>query len=183
VGNTVYDNNNDGTAAIDIAQLAIGNGILIAGGNDNVVERNLVYDHDIVGIGVIPLPEKVINPDNPDAINFDARRNRVIGNVVRQSRAADLALVTSITDPKDAGRNCFSRNRVTSSLPVGLQRLLPCGKPASKAFECWSRETFLLIGMMMAGTCQEAISKIEEPAREMTTEATPADILSASSFI
>jgi len=135
VGNTVYDNNNDGTAAIDIAQLAIGNGILIAGGNDNVVERNLVYDHDIVGIGVIPLPEKVINPDNPDAINFDARRNRVIGNVVRQSRAADLALVTSITDPKDAGRNCFSRNRVTSSLPVGLQRLLPCGKPASKAFE------------------------------------------------
>jgi plastocyanin len=129
VGNTVYDNNNAKTAAIDIAQLAIGNGIIVAGGNDNVVERNLVYDHDIAGIAVIPLPEKVINPDNPDAINFDSRRNRVVANVVRESRAADLALVTSITDPTDAGRNCFARNRVSSTLPVGLQRLVGCGHP------------------------------------------------------
>ncbi len=123
VGNTVYGNNNSRTAAIDIAQLAIGNGILIAGGNDNLVERNLVYDHDLTGIGVIPLPERIINPDNPDAINFDARRNRVIANDVRASRAADLALVTSITNPEDAGRNCFSRNRISTSLPVGLQQL------------------------------------------------------------
>jgi plastocyanin len=135
VGNTVYGNSNDGTGAIDIAQLAIGNGILVGGGNDNLVERNLVYDHDIVGIGVIPLPEKLIDPDNPDARNFDARRNRVIGNVVRDSRAADLALVTSITDPKDAGRNCFSRNRASTSLPVGLQRLVPCDRAPSTAFE------------------------------------------------
>jgi plastocyanin len=135
VGNTVYGNNNARTAAIDIAQLAIGNGILVAGGNDNVVERNVVYDHDIVGIGVIPLPEKLIDPDNPGAINFDARRNRVIANEVRRSGAADLALVTSITDPKDTGRNCFSRNRASTSLPVGLQQLAPCGGPAARAFE------------------------------------------------
>ena len=133
VGNAVYGNNNGKTAAIDIAQLAIGNGILIAGGNDNVVQRNLVYDHDLVGIGVIPLPEKVISPDDPKAINFDARRNRVVANVVRQSRAADLGLVTSITDPTDAGHNCFSRNHVSSSLPVGLQKLVACGHPASRA--------------------------------------------------
>ena len=95
VGNTVYGNNNAKTAAIDIAQLAIGTGILVAGGNDNVVERNLVYDHDLVGIGVIPLPEKVINPDDPKAINFDARRNKVEGNDVqrqprRRPRARDV---------------------------------------------------------------------------------------------
>ena len=135
VGNTVYDNNNAKTAAIDIAQLAIGNGILVAGGNDNLVARNRVSDHDIVGIGVIPLPEKLINPDNPDAINFDARRNQVIGNNVRGSRAADLALVTSITDPKDAGGNCFSGNDISTTLPVGLQKLVACGHPASKAYE------------------------------------------------
>jgi len=135
VGNTVYDNNNAKTAAIDIAQLAIGNGILVAGGNDNIVERNLVYDHDLTGIGVIPLPEKAINPDNPDAINFDARRNKVIGNEVRESRAADLALVTSITDATDAGGNCFSRNHVSSSLPVGLQKLVACGHPPSGAYK------------------------------------------------
>ena len=51
VGNTVYGNNNAKTAAISIAQLAIGNGILVAGGNDDVVERNLVYDHDLAASG------------------------------------------------------------------------------------------------------------------------------------
>ena len=84
---------------------------------------------------MIPLPEKLINPDNPDAINFDACRNQVIGNNVRGSRAADLALVTSITDPKDAGGNCFSGNDISTTLPVGLQKLVACGHPASKAYE------------------------------------------------
>jgi plastocyanin len=134
VGNTVYGNNNAKTAAIAIAQLAIGTGVLLAGGNDNVVQRNLVYDHDLVGIGVIPLPEKIINPDDPKAINFDARRNRVEGNDVSDSRAADLALVTSIADPKDAGGNCFSRNKFSTSLPVNLEQLAPCGAPASPAY-------------------------------------------------
>ena len=69
----MYANNNAKTAAIDIAQLAIGNGILVAGGNDNVVERNLVYDHDLVGIGVIPLPEKVIDPDQPEGRSTSTR--------------------------------------------------------------------------------------------------------------
>ena len=131
----MYGNNNAKTAAIDIAQLAIGTGILVAGGNDNVVDRNLVYDHDLVGIGVIPLPEKVINPDDPKAINFDARRNRVVGNDVSDSRAADLALVTSIDDPKDAGGNCFSDNRFSTSLPANLEQLVPCGGPVSPTFE------------------------------------------------
>jgi len=135
VGNTVFDNNNGKTSAIDVAQLAIGNGILVAGGNDNVVERNLVYDHDIAGIAVIPLPEKVINPDNADAINFDARRNHVVANEVRDSRVADLALVTSITDPADAGGNCFACNQISSSLPVGLQQLAGCGHPPSRAYK------------------------------------------------
>ncbi len=134
-GNTVYGNNNAKTAAIDIAQLAIGTGILVAGGNDNTVEHNLVYDHDLVGIGVIPLPERVINPDDPKAINFDSRRNKVEGNELRNNRAADIALVTSITAPKDAGANCFATNRFSTSLPANLETLVPCGGPAAPAYE------------------------------------------------
>ncbi len=84
VGNIVYDNNNAKSAAIDIAQTAIGNGILLAGGIDNTVERNLVYDHDIAGIGVITLPEKVLSPDDKKAQNFDARRNTVRENVTQR---------------------------------------------------------------------------------------------------
>jgi hypothetical protein len=134
VGNVVHDNNNDQTPAIEIAQVALGNGILLAGGNENVVERNLVYGHDIVGIGVTPLPERVLDPDNPDAINFTAGRNVVRGNVVEQSGAADLAAISDIDDPADGGGNCFSGNTFATTLPADLEVLLPCDAPASPAF-------------------------------------------------
>lgn len=133
-GNVVHDNNNTKTAAIDIAQTALGNGILLAGGNENLVTHNLVYRHDIVGIGVTPLPEKVLSPDNPNAVNFTARDNRVVDNVVRDSGAADLASISTLDDVRDSGDNCFSGNSFTTSLPADLQTLLPCGAPPSPAY-------------------------------------------------
>ncbi len=51
-------------------------GILVAGGVNDVIERNLVYHQDVTGIGVIPLPEKIVSP-SPKAKNFDALRNVV----------------------------------------------------------------------------------------------------------
>lgn len=120
VGNRVYANNNAATSAIDIAEIATGNGILVAGGNENVVERNLVYDHDIGGIAVIPLPEKVLNPDNPAAENFDARDNEIRANVLSDNRAADLVLVATIDDATDAGGNCFAGNDYATSLPLQI---------------------------------------------------------------
>ena len=57
-GNIVHSNNNGENDVIDFGQLALGNGILLAGGIGNVIERNLVYDHDITGIGIVPLPEE-----------------------------------------------------------------------------------------------------------------------------
>jgi Right handed beta helix region len=135
VGNTVYDNNNAKTAAISIAQTAIRSGILVAGGNDDIVERNLVFGQQLVGIGVIPLPEKVINPSDPKSTNFDARGNTVEGNTVSGSGAADLALVVSLDNPKDPGGNCFSGNRFSTSLPAQLEQLVPCNGPSSPAYE------------------------------------------------
>lgn len=120
VGNRVYANNNAATSAIDIAVIATGNGIVVGGGNENVVERNLVYDHDIAGIAVIPLPEKVLNPDNPAAENFDARDNEIRANVLSDNRSADLVLVSTIDDPTDAGGNCFSGNDYATSLPLQI---------------------------------------------------------------
>ena len=134
VGNTVYANNNTKTAAIEIAETAFGNGILLAGGVDDIVERNLVYDHDGYGIGAIPLPEKVLDPDNKNARNFDARGNRVRDNVVSDSRVADLALITTIDNAKDTGGNCFSGNTHRTSSPPRLEELVPCDASASPAF-------------------------------------------------
>jgi plastocyanin len=130
-GNRVYSNNNAQTAAIDIAQTATYNGILLAGGNENLVVRNLVYDHDLVGIAPVVLPEKLLDPDNPKAQNFDARDNTIRDNVVRDNRAADLALVTSIEDPDDAGGNCFENNTYSTSLPADIETLAPCDGNAS----------------------------------------------------
>lgn len=129
IGNSVYDNNNAGTAAIEIAQVAIGNGILIAGGNNNLVERNRVENHTVTGIGVIPLPETVLNPDSATAKDFDSKRNSVLANIV-QKNLYDLVSVTSLTDASDSGKNCFAGNTYTTSSPPDIEKVLPCKKPA-----------------------------------------------------
>jgi plastocyanin len=147
VGNRVHDNNNASTASIEIAEVALGNGILLAGGSDNVVERNLVYNHDVVGIGVTPLPETLLRPDDKGAKDFDARRNTVRDNVVRGSGAADLASITTIADAKDGGENCFAGNTFATSLPDALETSLPCGASASGAYEAdLARFGALLLG-------------------------------------
>ena len=69
VGNIVHSNSNGETPAIGAAKDAQGNGIITPGGLDNLIERNLVYDHDIAGIALVPFPEEEpINgiPDPPD---------------------------------------------------------------------------------------------------------------------
>jgi plastocyanin len=134
-GNRVYSNNNGKTAAIDIAQTATFNGILLAGGNDNLVVRNLVYDHNLVGIAPVVLPEKALDPENPKAQNFDARGNTIRDNVTHDNRVADIGLVTSIDGATDPGGNCFSGNTYTLSLPPDLETLLPCGSPPSPSYK------------------------------------------------
>jgi len=83
VGNLVYSNNNPDTPAIDAALLAMGNGILVAGGNKNLIVRNRVWDHDITGIGVVPNADKKI---------WMVSGNMVKENDVSDSRLADLGL-------------------------------------------------------------------------------------------
>jgi plastocyanin len=113
VGNLVYSNNQADTPAIDAAMLAMGNGILIAGGIDNVILRNLVVDHDIAGIAGVPLPDENYWP---------ATGNTVEGNVVEDSRMADLAIFAG---PGDG--NCFAGNSFATSVPPGIEDLIPCG--------------------------------------------------------
>jgi hypothetical protein len=130
VGNRVYDNNNAQSAAIEIAVTAVSNGILVAGGRENVVERNLVTGHQITGIGVIPLPETVLYGDEPEARDFDGLENTVRDNVTSDNQY-DLASITSLDDPSDAGGNCFARNEYATSTPADIEAVLPCEGSAS----------------------------------------------------
>lgn len=110
VGNLVYGNNNGRTPARDTALRYQGNGILVAGGNDDLVRHNRVFDHDIAGIGVVPFPDKTVWLPN---------RNRVLDNVVSDSREADLVW-------SGGEGNCFAGNRFITSKPSNIERALPC---------------------------------------------------------
>jgi nitrous oxidase accessory protein NosD len=170
VGNIVHSNNNADTPAIDVALLAMGNGILPAGGVGNTIERNLVYDHDISGIGLVPFPEEDANDDIPppeddempcaearneppadpasipDLLVWNPRDNRVVDNVVEDSRIADIA-VGSVDDVSALG-NCFSGNEFTTSAPLELEALAPCDGEGSGGD--WSAGALDVAGLMLA---------------------------------
>jgi hypothetical protein len=146
VGNLVYDNNQGDTSAIDVALLAQGNGILIAGGIGNIVERNRVDVHFRTGIGLVPYLEESPNDDQPTedewaltceeqktleveipegSLLWDSLRNRVTGNVVTNSGEADLAVATADGDLATFG-NCFGGNEFSTSAPTDVEALAPC---------------------------------------------------------
>jgi hypothetical protein len=150
VGNVVHGNSQPDTPAIDVALLAMGNGILVAGGTRNVIERNLVFDHERTGIGLVPFPEDEANdvvppedewdrpceetrddplPDHDPAdlafVLWDAVDNSVEGNVVSGSGLADLAL-GSLQPDLATLRNCFAGNTFDTTAPEQLEALAPC---------------------------------------------------------
>ncbi len=118
VGNLVHDNNNGETPAIDIAVTAMGNGILIAGGINNTIERNRVEEHDVSGIAIITYPESA-------EYVWEATGNVVRDNVVSGSGLGDLAMWFDGEGSKTGG-NCFSGNDFSTSAPEDLQDEAPC---------------------------------------------------------
>jgi len=172
VGNVVYDNNQPDTPAIDVALLAMGNGILVAGGNRNVIERNLVFDHERTGIGLVPFPEEEANdlvpdpdtwdtpcaevreeplPDHPEdalaLVLWDPQQNSVRGNVVSGSGVADLAFGSLQEDLAGLG-NCFSGNTFETTAPNDLEALAPCdGAPTATD---WTGGALDLLALMTA---------------------------------
>ncbi|MFN5602921.1 MAG: right-handed parallel beta-helix repeat-containing protein, partial [Actinomycetes bacterium] len=157
VGNLVYSNNQPDTPAIDVAILAMGNGILSAGGVQNVIERNRVWDHDKTGIGLVPFLEEDANdaipakdawetdcatqkqlmpviPDGP--LLWDSQDTEVRGNVLEDNRRADIAVGSAGTNLWELG-NCFEGNTFTTSAPLELETLAPCGSPLSETAGDW----------------------------------------------
>ncbi|HAS12179.1 MAG TPA: hypothetical protein DCS55_16940 [Acidimicrobiaceae bacterium] len=187
VGNTVYGNSQPDTPAIDVALLAMGNGILVAGSNRNVIERNLVFDHERTGIGLVPFPEEEANdvvppeedwdrpceetrndplPDlDPEALAlvlWDPVGNSITGNVVSGSGLGDLAL-GSLQPDLASLRNCFSGNTFETTAPEQLEALAPCeGEPTATD---WSAGA-LDLGALIASERPPAVDYEEAPTPE-----------------
>ena len=147
VGNTVYSNNQSDTPAIGNAILVMGNGIIAPGGIDNLITRNLVFDHAKTGISLIPFPENGPNDDLPtegewdvtcaeqreqppadeipESLFWEAYDNVVTENVVSGSGQGDLA-VFGLGTPTEDLRNCFAGNTYETTAPADLETLAPC---------------------------------------------------------
>ncbi len=148
VGNLVYSNNQPDTPAIDVAILAMGNGILSAGGVANLIERNQVWDHNRLGIGLVPFLEEGANDDEPtpaewatpcsetknqppaavipENILWDSKNNVVRENVLSDNRLGDIGIGSAGTDLATLG-NCFEGNTFEFSSPADIETLAPCG--------------------------------------------------------
>lgn len=112
-GNYVHDNNSTTADSKDLEYPTFGNGILVAGGRDNLVSGNLVERQQVYGIAVMP---------NLDAHLWVSSGNQVRDNVVRDSGGADLALGAPA-----GGGDCFSGNTVEGTLPPAIQLFRGCG--------------------------------------------------------
>lgn len=115
-GNRVIDNADPATPEIDSGYF--GGGILIGGGERNLVLRNLVTGNPDTGIGVYTLGR------------YQPSGNRIEGNVATGN---GVDLVFAPVGTADAAANCFVGNTFGTSLPRRIERVLPCGRPSALA--------------------------------------------------
>jgi plastocyanin len=110
--NLIVGNSNRSAPAAALPAIAFGNGVLIAGGVRNVVERNVIADHEQHGVLVTPMFDRNWWPAGDNVI----RENRIV-----RSGRADLAL----GGPASFG-NCFAGNQYSAAAPAGLELLHGC---------------------------------------------------------
>ena len=111
--NLIVGNSDRGAPAAALPSLPFGNGVLIGGGVRNIVERNVIADHEQHGVLVAPMFDRNFWP---------ATGNVIRDNQIVRSGRADIAL----GGPSSRG-NCFSGNTGATASPAGLERLHGCG--------------------------------------------------------
>jgi uncharacterized protein YceK len=117
--NLVEDNNNINAPTLALEYSSFGNGIVIAGGNDNHIYNNRISGQRYYGIVIVP---------NQDQHFWSPSGNVVEHNIVTDSGVADIALAAL-----SSANNCFSNNTVTRTAPPFLQFTHACGSLFARA--------------------------------------------------
>ena len=112
IGNLVIDNNNYEAPTNRFGLVAKGMGIVVPGRVGDVIEKNLVINHNRYGIVASPML---------DANLYFSQHVQVKNNVVLDSGYTDLALA----GPWGPG-NCFEENIYQTSTPPMLEQLHNC---------------------------------------------------------
>ncbi|MFN8016608.1 MAG: right-handed parallel beta-helix repeat-containing protein [Acidimicrobiales bacterium] len=187
-GNIVHDNNYMEGPGIDVSLIAQGNGILMAGSINNVVTKNLVYNHDRTGIAAVPFPEEDASDTPPPADQLDvpcdetkddeppakspgfvlwnATGNQVTDNVVESSKLADLAsgTIPNTSEAIEALDNCFSGNTYKTTSPADLEALAPCdGDGSGGDFSKNAFDLLVLINEQPAKPSKDSYQKTPVP--------------------
>ena len=111
-GNLVHGNHNPDAPALSGAWGSFGAGITLAGGNDSLVARNRVVNHQRTGIFVTP--------------NMSKRFWMSGGNVVRDNVVSGSGIADLTFSGIGAAGNCFEDNEVRTTVPPALQTLYGC---------------------------------------------------------
>ena len=119
----------------------MGNGIAIAGGVGNTVERNRVWDHDKTGIGLIPFLEETPNDDIPSPDEWDRPccRHRRRPGEHRAARRPPVGLAGQRRQRQRAVRQPHRRHR-RRRRPAPIRRHWATASPATTS-RCRRRPT------------------------------------------
>ena len=152
VGNLVVDNNNYEAPANRFGLVAQGMGIVMPGRVGDIVEKNIVINHDKYGLVASPML---------DVNLYFSQHVKVRDNVIMDSGYTDLALA----GPWGPG-NCYEGNIYQTSTPPLLEQLHDCESVGNGAY----LSRFPLEGdfaglMMLAGLFADAASQEAPKAR------------------
>jgi hypothetical protein len=148
-GNVVHDNNYLDGGGITNALLAQGNGILTPGAVRTLVTKNLVFDHDRAGIGIVPFPEEDANDVAPGPDEWDTPCSETRDEPVEEIPAADCKEVSGLLAPCAVVWNPFENeivgNEVSGSgladLAVATVDLFGTGVTVESLGNCFSGNT------------------------------------------
>ena len=168
VGNLVYSNNQPDTPAIDVALLAMGNGISPAGGVGNVIERNRCGTTTAPASASCRSRRRTPTTSRPrrrttrSCAPSPARRPRPTpptspsswcGTRGRTGWSTTWSRIGWPTSPSGRSRtaelgNCFAGNTFATSAPLDVEALAPCEGEGSGGD--WSAGALDLLALMTA---------------------------------
>jgi plastocyanin len=114
-GNLIVNNNNLKAPAHPLEYPTFGEGVLIIGGHNNLVQNNLIVGHPNHGVMIAAIIDENL---------WTATGNVIKGNTIARSGRADIAL----GGPAATG-NCFADNNYRTTIPPGLEYLQSCQGP------------------------------------------------------
>lgn len=149
-GNLVHSNNRTDNPAINVALLAQGNGILLAGAVQNLVTKNLVWDHDRTGIGLVPFPEEDANDLAPDRSEWTKPCEQNPAPDVPPISDEDCVAVDGLLEGCVVIWNPFDNQVIdnvvedsrVADLAVGTEDLLGTGETTDTLGNCFAGNTF-----------------------------------------